>query len=383
MISKNYEFEYRDNITQKFVIRIINVLDKIFVNQIVFFEFNSILDIDLLSFNIIRKIIDEPVSYNYIFMFSYNCVFEKVKNSSEIYIIYAQKIRLILEIVIIQNEWTKAQYLINKLLNIKRKIKNKRLLGQIYFRAGMVSHRKGLLFQSKKYYLLSKKNFEEIEDEDNLIKALNNLGNIYILQEEYAIARDILKKSLALSEYKQEDYSLAVTYGMMGKALMKLGNFTEAVDYLKKSRLYTARSGFFYNVHVIYGLLGDAYYYLKNFTLAMEFFETALYFSRLENIKIDEGENLMRIGKTFSAIGNNPVSANEYFALAEKIFNHIDYKYGFIFLYEAWGNHSTRLKNYSDAQNFYYKSCEIARNLRNKKMLIKLQQKIKNLKKLK
>ena len=380
LIDRDYAFEYRDSLTQNLILQIVKIMNSVLKDKIVYFEFSNIIHLDTTSFYIIRKIIDEPSSFGYVFLFQYDFIIEKGKKNKELFNKFCHKLRALLEIIVMIKEWTKAHYLIDKLLKIKKNIKDKKLLGQIYFRAGMVMHRRGLIENSKKYYLLSYKYFVEVNDNDNTIKALNNLGNIYILLENYSAARDNFKKALELSEENQEDYSLGVTYGSMGKVQLKLGNRIEAIDYLKKSRLYSARSGFFYNAQIIYGLIGDAYYYLKDYSQALKYYKDALFFSKLENHKIDEGENLMRIGRIQLTRGILTKETLNYFIEAEKILKKIDYKYGLIFLYECIGNYYSKTKESVDARKYYEKSVYFAEMINNKKMQKKIGEKIKRLK---
>ncbi|MBP7653424.1 tetratricopeptide repeat protein, partial [Candidatus Dependentiae bacterium] len=318
--------DYKNSVIQNLLSQFVEIINDNFKNKTILFQFSKVQELDLFSFFVIRKILDDNVSFNYAFVFDHRIV-PAVKSEKLKYENYVEKLFYVLEFCIALKFWAKAVALVDKLLKLANKISDEHLKGQIIFRAGMIYVRRGLMKKAENYYSLSQKIFEKINDVENWIKSTNSLGNIYITLEKYSVASELFKQALSISEEKQEDYSLAVIYGSMGNVQIKVGNFNEAIDYLYKSLVFTARGGYFHNVQLVYGFLGEAYMGLRNYKKAQYYFKIAYKFSCLEKSQINQGNNTMRIGKLYSVTGDIQ-ECKIYYKKSLLIFKKINYLYG-------------------------------------------------------
>lgn len=130
-----------------------------------------------------------------------------------------------LETAIIQQDFTQAHKLANKLLtrdlNAEEAQEVKFYLGLSHLRLGEYSQAREV-FES----LVEKKNDPQLRD-----RAYLGLFNSYYLNEEYKQASRVIKKLLKLSPKSQ---FLSLIYLKMARVNLKLANWREARKYLKK-----------------------------------------------------------------------------------------------------------------------------------------------------
>jgi tetratricopeptide (TPR) repeat protein len=126
---------------------------------------------------------------------------------------------------------------------------------------GIVNKEKGYYLTSINHYLKALNSAEKLNDLGRVSACYNNIGGVYLLQENYVVACDYFNKSLAIEEKLKKPLQKSIRYYNLGDAYSKMDSFDLALSYFTNSLLIEERlknpEG------IIYAELGIAEVYLK------------------------------------------------------------------------------------------------------------------------
>ena len=87
--------------------------------------------------------------------------------------------------------------------------------------------------------------------------SLSNLGNNYVISEQYNLAKEYLFKALAIRDSLGNNRGLAYTHNRIGKMYNKLGQLNKAKYHAEKASFHAEKTGELKVRRMSYGLLSD------------------------------------------------------------------------------------------------------------------------------
>jgi tetratricopeptide (TPR) repeat protein len=135
-----------------------------------------------------------------------------------------------------------------------------------YTVSGIVNKNKGFYVIALDNYLKASKISLELEDEGRYSASLNNIGIIYVLQENYSKAIYYFNKSLEIEEGRKDPLQKSIRYFNLGDCYKELGKYNEAIGFYTNSLLIENKLK--NKVGIIYAQLGLAEVYLSTKRIA-------------------------------------------------------------------------------------------------------------------
>lgn len=135
-----------------------------------------------------------------------------------------------------------------------------------YTVSGIVNKNKGFYVTALDNYLKASKISLELKDEGRYSASLNNIGIIYVLQENYSKAIYYFNKSLEIEEGRKDPLQKSIRYFNLGDCYKELGKYNEAIGFYTNSLLI--ENNLKNKVGIIYAQLGLAEVYLSTKRIA-------------------------------------------------------------------------------------------------------------------
>lgn len=135
-----------------------------------------------------------------------------------------------------------------------------------YTVSGIVNKNKGFYVTALDNYLKASKISLELKDEGRYSASLNNIGIIYVLQENYSKAIYYFNKSLEIEEGRKDPLQKSIRYFNLGDCYKELGKYNEAIGFYTNSLLIENKLK--NKVGIIYAQLGLAEVYLSTKRIA-------------------------------------------------------------------------------------------------------------------
>ncbi len=126
---------------------------------------------------------------------------------------------------------------------------------------GIVNKEKGYYLTSLNHYLKALNSAEKLNDRARVSACYNNIGGVYLLQENYVKSCEYFNKSLAIEQTLKQPLQKSIRYYNLGDAYSKMDSFDLALSYLTNSLLIEERLN--NQEGVIYAQLGIAEVYFK------------------------------------------------------------------------------------------------------------------------
>lgn len=130
-----------------------------------------------------------------------------------------------------------------------------------YTVSGIVNKNKGFYVTALDNYLKASKISLELKDEGRYSASLNNIGIIYVLQENYSKAIYYFNKSLEIEAGRKDPLQKSIRYFNLGDCYKELGKYNEAIGFYTNSLLIENKLK--NKVGIIYAQLGLAEVYLS------------------------------------------------------------------------------------------------------------------------
>lgn len=155
---------------------------------------------------------------------------------------------------------------ISNLIIEKSKNKPSIYLINAYTVCGIVNKNKGFYVTALDNYLKASKISLELKDQGRYSAALNNIGIIYILQENYSKAIYYFNKSLEIEENRKDPLQKSIRYFNLGDCYKELSKYNEAIGFYTNSLLIENKLK--NKIGIIYAQLGLAEVYLSTKRIA-------------------------------------------------------------------------------------------------------------------
>ena len=130
-----------------------------------------------------------------------------------------------------------------------------------YTLLGIVNKNRGFYVSSLNYNLLALSAAERLKDSGRISACLNNIGTLYLLQENYKKAILFFERSLKLEETLNNPEQKSIRFYNLGDAYKHLDQLDEAMGYFTSSLLIERKLR--NKIGIAYALLGQADVYLK------------------------------------------------------------------------------------------------------------------------
>ncbi|MFN6084398.1 MAG: tetratricopeptide repeat protein [Fluviicola sp.] len=135
-----------------------------------------------------------------------------------------------------------------------------------YTVSGIVNKNKGFYVTALDNYLKASKISLELKDEGRYSASLNNIGIIYVLQENYSKAIYYFNKSLEIEEDRKDPLQKSIRYFNLGDCYKELSKYNEAIGFYTNSLLIENKLK--NEVGIIYAQLGLAEVYISTKRIA-------------------------------------------------------------------------------------------------------------------
>jgi CHAT domain-containing protein len=120
-------------------------------------------------------------------------------------------------------------------LEYNRNFENVKNLACDYFDIGLVFANKNDYVAAKDFYEKSRKIFERLNLKNELSDCYFNLGEIYLFEKEYLKALDYYSRGLKIDQKQKNKVNLAGDYNMIGELYMEIDDLIKAEEYFKDS----------------------------------------------------------------------------------------------------------------------------------------------------
>lgn len=158
-------------------------------------------------------------------------------------------------------------------------------LGELYRVLAGAFYRKGEYSYAVDHYQRALDIFERLEQRQALVRALDELGRVYLERGNHFRAARYLYKSLEVRRSEHDIVGLCKSYDELGQVYLRSGDYLKTIESLNRSLSLKERVGDFRGINPTLLVLGDLYFRLGRYEHAL------VYFNR-------EVENSQRIGDT-------------------------------------------------------------------------------------
>ena len=148
--------------------------------------------------------------------------------------------------------------------------------------AGIVNKNRGYYVSALSYNLKALSVAETLKDKGRISACLNNIGILYVLQENYTKAIDYFNRSLKIEEELNQPLQKSIRLFNLGDCYSALNQFDEALSFYTSSLLLEKKNK--NEIGVVYAQLGLAEVYVKT----KRFSDATSLFADLESKEMDQ-----------------------------------------------------------------------------------------------
>lgn len=257
-------------------------------------RFPDIASLDPFSALLIRRILDHSDGIAMAFLLPYTL---SAGDEDEPPDARLRHVYQLLDLCVKIRMWNRVAIVLEEILKYLPRITDVALRGLIAFRAGMARVRQNRSEEAAGFYEQAIVHLAAVGDQETLVKALNNLGNIRLRARRFEEADGCFSRALELGEELQSDYHLSVSYGNYASLLLQKGQPAHALANAGKSLVFTARSGYYHHTQYSYALIGDCLARLDRDADAVEAYRKALRICELQGNMRDHADCLVRLAR--------------------------------------------------------------------------------------
>ncbi len=204
------------------------------------------------------------------------------------------------------NSNNKCVEYLNQAFAIAKKSDYKKYISEISNQLGRNYYYLGDYKRAVKNFLISLEANESLKDEVGIASCLNNIGSIYIGQEDYGKALEYHLKALNLRQenFKKglgDENDIAMSYGNIGQAYFYLNNLVKAMEYYNKSLKISENIGNKERVALMLNNIGSIYGQQKDYENALLYYTRSLQIQRQLNDKQNVAMALNNIASVYLA----------------------------------------------------------------------------------
>ena len=134
-----------------------------------------------------------------------------------------------------QRDFEAAREDVERALELAQGVDDRRKMANAYFQASLVAERTGHWVLSRNYAEQAKKLFQELDDERNVGRLLNNLGGLSLLLGKPEQAIEQLKASFAVAVEVDSQGDAAQAMGGLATVHLKLGDWEAADEHARQA----------------------------------------------------------------------------------------------------------------------------------------------------
>jgi tetratricopeptide (TPR) repeat protein/DNA-binding XRE family transcriptional regulator len=134
-----------------------------------------------------------------------------------------------------QRDLEAAREDVERALELAKALDDRRAMADVYFQASLVSERMGHWVLARSYAEQAKALFEQLEDERNVGRLLNNLGGLNLMLGKPDQAIDYLKASFSTAIEVDSTEDAAVAAGSLATVHFQLGDFQQAEQLARQA----------------------------------------------------------------------------------------------------------------------------------------------------
>jgi tetratricopeptide (TPR) repeat protein len=249
--------------------------------------------------------------------------------------------------------------------------KNKESVGINLINKGAIAYARGDFEKCITIYIDALRIAEEMKDDYQISKILNNIGNVYMKQEMYSSALKNYFRSIAIKEKIKDEKSLAKTYNNVGIIYERIDSPYVALEYYEKAiQIYEIQNeqksleNTYSNIAVVYRKLAlinkNKDNYLKK---SIEYNEKALVLAQKSKNRYLQSTILSNLGGVYNNLGNYDKALKLIYE-GIKLSEEINATENLQFSYQGLANTYTATGNYKKALEYYTKSVAISDSIR-------------------
>ena len=220
------------------------------------------------------------------------------------------------------------------------------------------------LNKAEEYYQKSFKINEREKQKHGISRGYSNFANIFIAHGQLDKALEFQSKALAGFEDLKYEPGIALSYSNLGIIYDTLGDLDKAESFHYKALEISKSLGFKLGVAVGYGNLGYIKFTRGEFQKSADFHLKALKINETLGYKAGIADENTNLGRTYSKLGKTD-KAEGYLLRALKIDESLGRKRGVGAKYGNLGLLSSMRGDFKKAEEFHLKSLEINESIRN------------------
>ena len=178
---------------------------------------------------------------------------------------------------------------LNQAYQIAKKTDAKEFIAKVTNQLGTNYYYIGDYEKAIRNFLETMSAYEFLNDLEGVASCMNNVGSVYVAQEDYKKALEYHFKALKIREENQEKglgdkNAVAMSYGNIGQAYYYLNDFTKAMDFYNRSLRISESNGNKKRIALMLNNIGSIYAEQKFYDNALVYFTRSLGIQRqLEN----------------------------------------------------------------------------------------------------
>ena len=180
--------------------------------------------------------------------------------------------------------------------------KNDTMLAEVYNALGNNAYLQTERVQAEEYYLKSHKYGKRSGKNDFRSLSSANLARIYIAQEKYDEAQQLLNDYIDYNESVSNLRNLGTAYGVLGQLYLNKEDPQKAIEFLQKSMEFNLSTGQPKLIGNGYTNLAIAAYFQGDFSKAQDYFELSLSYRKKSGDQFYIAESYYNLGDFFFGV---------------------------------------------------------------------------------
>lgn len=203
---------------------------------------------------------------------------------------------------------------------------------------------------------------EEFDNDENIARALRNIGIVHQFNSDYRAALEYHHRSLAIFSKLGIKKSIGLSHGILGVSYYHLSDYSHALEYFHKSLEIFEELGIKEFISENLYNIGNVHLNLSDFERALEFFQKALEIYEFLGKKNSIVIALESIGVTYKELSDN-TQALEYLGKAMVLNKELGNTYGIGSNLGNIGNVHLNLLDYHSALEHFLRALAIFEQL--------------------
>ncbi len=224
----------------------------------------------------------------------------------------------IAEILDLTGKLSKSEEIYKECIKLSSEIESYSLLAESCIGYGWLRQSRGELKEALCYYEQGMDIFNEYKDTPGIAKALNNMGNIYLVLGDYHKALECYGKSREKAEECGDKEAIARATGNIGNAYYRLGNYEKAIENYKQRLKISEEMLNKHGIAIATGNMGNVYLSLGRYSKALECYKTSRKISEEIGDKRGLGIDIGNIGNAYFRLEKHH-KALKYYRIKKKI----------------------------------------------------------------